>query len=30
VVGVANEAGGVQTVTPALFYSLFPVEEIEI
>jgi hypothetical protein len=30
VVGVANEAGGVQTITPALFYSLFPVEEIEI
>jgi len=30
VVGVANEAGGVQTVTPAAFYSLFPVEEIEI
>jgi hypothetical protein len=30
VVGVANEAGGVQSVTPAVFYSLFPVEEIEV
>jgi hypothetical protein len=30
VVGVANEAGSVQTVTPAVFYSLFPVEEVEI
>jgi len=29
VVGVANE-GGVQTVTPALFYPVFPVEEVEI
>jgi hypothetical protein len=30
VIGVANEAGGVQSVTPAVFYSLFPVEEIEV
>jgi hypothetical protein len=30
VLGVANEAGRVQSVTPALFYSLFPIEEIEV
>jgi hypothetical protein len=30
VVGVANEVGRVQSVTPALFYSLFPIDEIEV
>jgi len=30
VVGVADEDGGVESVAPAVFFSLFPVDEIEI
>jgi hypothetical protein len=30
VVGVADDEGGVESVTPAVLYSLFPVEEIEV
>jgi len=30
VVGIADDDGSVESVTPAVFYSLFPVEEIEV
>jgi hypothetical protein len=30
VVGIVDEEGSVESVTPAVFYSLFAVEEIEI
>ena len=30
VVGIADDDGSVESVAPAVFYSLFPVEEIEV
>jgi hypothetical protein len=30
VVGIVDEEGSVESVTPAVFYSLFPVEDIEV
>jgi hypothetical protein len=30
VAGIVDEEGSVESVTPAVFYSLFPVEEIEV
>jgi hypothetical protein len=30
VLGIVDEEGSVESVTPAVFYSLFPVEDIEV